>query len=122
MFLKKLRRGVLHVQTSNGLRCVQLSKRERLTLLWVFRHFTIISEAILGEQKSLVQALLASDRSQLRCANNHANEDDLVIGTVEMECVPVKKPAASAARVASASPKQIPAAADASALRSHAAS
>jgi hypothetical protein len=84
MSLKKLRRGVLHVETSAGLRCIELTAVERIKLLWIFRNFSFLPEAVLGEgAKGLLQSLLTSDRSQLRCANNHAEDDDYVIGTVE---------------------------------------
>ena len=101
MYLKKICGGVLHIQTANGLRCVELSGRERLTLLWLFRNFKILPEAVLGKTKrALLEALLGSDRSQLRCAHNHAEDDDYVIGTVEF--VPAKKTAKPAARAAMA--------------------
>jgi len=84
MYLKKLCGGVLHVQTANGLRCVELSGRERLSLLWLFRNFKILPEAVLGKTaRQLLESLLGSDQSQLRCAHNHAEDDDYVIGTVE---------------------------------------
>jgi hypothetical protein len=103
MYLKKLCGGVLHIQTDNGLRCVELSGRERLTLLWLFRNFTILPQAVLSHAKRhLLEALLGSDRSQLRCAHNHAEDGDYVIGTVECVTVkpnsalPPKRPAAAA--------------------------
>ena len=90
MYLKKICGGVLHIQTANGLRCVELRGRERLTLMWLFRNFRLLPEAVLnGGIRRLLQSLLASDRSQLRCAHNHADDDDFVIGTIE--CVPMKK-------------------------------
>lgn len=89
MSLKKLCRGVLHIQTADGLRCVELTARQRLALIWLFRNFKILPEAVLnGKARQLLGILLGSDRSQLRCANNHAEDDDYVIGTVE--CVTVK--------------------------------
>jgi hypothetical protein len=89
MSLKKLCRGVLHVQTADGLRCVELTQRERFSLIWLFRNFKILPEAVLaGNSRNLIAALLGSDRSQLRCASNHADDDDFIIGTVE--CVTVK--------------------------------
>ncbi|MGZ4815100.1 MAG: hypothetical protein ACXVZV_06820 [Terriglobales bacterium] len=97
MYLKKLSGGVLHIQTANGLRCIELTGRERLTLMWLFRNFKLLPEAVLsGSTRTFLQKLLGSDRSQLRCAHNHADDDDFVIGTVE--CVPVKKTAASSAK------------------------
>lgn len=84
MYLKKLCGGVLHIQTANGLRCVELTGRERLTVLWLFRNFKLLPEAVLSKAaRHLLEALLGSDRSQLRCAHNHAEDDDFVIGTVE---------------------------------------
>jgi len=97
MFLKKILGGVLHVQTANGLRCVELTGRERLSLLWLFRNFKLLPQAVLnGNAKALIESLLGSDRSQLRCAHNHSEDDDFVIGTVE--CVPLKKTAAASAK------------------------
>jgi hypothetical protein len=97
MFLKKILGGVLHIQTANGLRCVELTGRERLSLLWLFRNFKLLPEAVLSiGTRTLLQSLLGSDRSQLRCAHNHAEDDDFVIGTVE--CVPLKKSAPAAAK------------------------
>lgn len=106
MYLKKLCGGVLHIQTANGLRCVELTGRERLSLIWLFRNFKILPEAVLGNAKrAFLETLLGSDRSQLRCGHNHADDDDYVIGTVEF--VPLKKaprPAAARATVAQVVP------------------
>lgn len=97
MYLKKLCGGVLHVQTANGLRCVELTGRERLTLLWLFRNFKLLPEAVLGTgSRSLLQVLLGNDRSQLRCAHNHAEDDDYVIGTIE--CLTAKQAAPAASK------------------------
>jgi hypothetical protein len=97
MSLKKLVRGVLHVQTANGLRCIELTGLERIKLVWLFRNFSFLPEAVLTPSaKSLLQFLLGSDRSQLRCANNHAEDDDFIIGTIE--CAMAKKPAKQAKR------------------------
>ena len=97
MYLKKLCGGVLHIQTANGLRCVELTGRERLSLMWLFRNFKLLPEAVLkAGTRAFLQNLLGSDRSQLRCAHNHADDDDFVIGTVE--CVPMKKTSPSSAR------------------------
>lgn len=118
MYLKKICGGVLHIQTANGLRCVELTGRERLSLIWLFRNFKILPESVLGKAtRALLGALLGSDRSQLRCAHNHADDDDFIIGTVE--CVPAPKAAISAARLIT--PKQVPVPVEASGLRSHAA-
>ena len=97
MYLKKLCGGVLHVQTANGLRCVELTARERFSLLWLFRNFKLLPEAVLnGSARTLLESLLGSDRSQLRCGHNHAEDDDYVIGTVE--CVPMKKMSPNSAK------------------------
>jgi hypothetical protein len=118
MYLKKICGGVLHIQTANGLRCVELTGRERLSLIWLFRNFKILPESVLGKAtRHLLDGLLGSDRSQLRCAHNHADDDDFIIGTVE--CVPARKPVVSAARLVS--PKQVAMTAETGTLRSHAA-
>jgi hypothetical protein len=94
MSLKKLCAGVLHIQTADGLRCVELTARQRFSLIWLFRNFKILPEAVLnGSSRNLLASLLGSDRSQLRCANNHAEDDDYVIGTVEYVTVKAAKSA-----------------------------
>ena len=101
MYLKKVCGGVLHIQTADGLRCVELTGRERLSLIWLFRNFKILPESVLGKAaRHLLEALLGSDRSQLRCAHNHSDDDDFVIGTVE--CVPIMKKSVKNARPAAA--------------------
>ena len=107
MTLKKICGGVLHVQTANGLRCVELTGRERLTLMWIFRNFKLLPEAVLGKSgHDLLQSLLGSDRSQLRCAHNHAEDDDYIIGTVE--CVTMKKTAKPASARPAAATALVP--------------
>lgn len=119
MYLKKLCGGVLHIQTADGLRCVELTGRERLSILWLFRNFKLLPESVIGyAAQQLIKALLGSDRSQLRCAHNHAEDDDFVIGTVEF--APAPKPPLSAARLIPA--KQLAATPNAAGLRSHVAS
>ncbi|HVZ18531.1 MAG TPA: hypothetical protein VG897_15535 [Terriglobales bacterium] len=103
MYLKKLCGGVLHIQTANGLRCVELTGRERLSLMWLFRNFKLLPEAVLnGSARTLLQSLLGSDRSQLRCTNNHADDDDFVIGTIECVAAPKKTAASPSKRPATA--------------------
>lgn len=91
MLVHKLRFGVLHVSTSDGLRCIPLDRSERLLMLWVFRHFKVLPEVVLGDRSHrLVNDLLNGDRPYQRCSCLHPADRDAVIGTVECSA-PIKK-------------------------------
>ncbi len=96
MLVHKLRVGVVHLSTPDGVRCMPLDPKERLLLLWVFRHFKVLPEIVLGNRSlRLVNQLLTGDRPYQRCACVHPADRDAVIGTVECS-TPLKKPPRSA--------------------------
>ncbi len=96
MLVHKLRVGVLHVSTPDGIRCMPLDRSERLLLLWVFRHFNVLPDKVLGQRSlRLINQLLNSDRPLQRCACVHPADSDAVIGTVECS-ITTKKPPRSA--------------------------
>ena len=93
MLQHKLRAGVLHLQTPNGLRCIPLTLTERILLIWVFRHFTVLPEQVLGQQSlRLLNQLLNNDRPYQRCSAIHPSDRDAVIGTVECQILVKKRP------------------------------
>ncbi len=96
MFVHKLRVGVLHLSTPDGLLCIPLNRSERLLLLWVFRHFTVLPETVLGSRSHrLLNQLRNGDTPYQRCASLHPADREAVIGTVECS-TPTKKPPRSA--------------------------
>ncbi len=48
MWIEKIRRGVLQLETDGGLRFVKPSFGQRLQLLWTFRNFTVLPEDVLN--------------------------------------------------------------------------
>ena len=96
MLVHKLRVGVLHVSSPDGLRCIPLERSERLLFMWVFRHFRVLPEILLGGRTlQLVNDLRLGDRPIQRCSCVHPLDRDAVIGTVECE-TPLKRPPQSA--------------------------
>jgi hypothetical protein len=84
MLTRKICAGVLHILTPYGMRCIRLTVKERLLLIWTFRHFNVLSDRVLGERaKRLVNDLLNSDRPFERCARTHPADNGLIIGTVD---------------------------------------
>ena len=84
MLTRKIRAGVIHILTPYGMRCIRLTLKERLLLLWTFRHFHVLPDRVLGERaKRLVNDLLNSDRPFERCARTHPDDNGLIIGTID---------------------------------------
>lgn len=100
MWLEKLASGVLRVTTPLGPRYIELSFRQRLHLVWLFRNFKVLPMQVLGRrQQRLIESLCATQRFIAIPA--HGWEDGLVIGTVErrprveVETLPDKRPSVS---------------------------
>lgn len=85
MFIHKLRAGVLHILTPSGLRCIRLTTTsERILLLWVFRHFKVLPEKVLGKRsRMLIGELLNGNQPIERCACIHPDDDEVIIGTLD---------------------------------------
>lgn len=83
MWMEKLTSGVLRVLTPLGSRYIQLSFRQRIYLMWVFRHFPILPHKVLSErQQQLIDELCAQDDRYLSLM--HPSELDVpIIGTLE---------------------------------------
>ena len=93
MQLAALRKGILKVETSGGARYVELSLRQRLYLLWVFRNFTELPENVMSRRE---QQLVASLCGNSRFLDPVEVDDEAVIGTVErcaVQLTPKKMPA-----------------------------
>ncbi|HZQ70997.1 MAG TPA: hypothetical protein VFA68_20890 [Terriglobales bacterium] len=100
MWLDKLADGVLRVTTPLGPRYIELSFRQRVYLIWVFRNFRVLPMQVLGQrQQRLVESLCASQRFVSVPAQGW--EEGFIIGTVErrprieVETLPEKKPSAA---------------------------
>lgn len=83
MWIDKLTDGVLCVMTPMGARYIKPTTRERLYLMWVFRHFKSIPPQILTvQQRQFIDALYATQRFVPKPRLTLAGES-LIIGTVE---------------------------------------
>ena len=97
MWLEKLATGVLRVTTPLGPRYVELSFRQRVYLIWLFRNFKVLPMQVLGRrQQRVIESLCAAQRFISLPA--HGWEEGVIIGTVErrprveVETLPEKKP------------------------------
>jgi hypothetical protein len=98
MWIEKLSKGVLCVQTALGSRYIQPTFWQRFYLTWVFRHFESLPEQVLnGRQQRLVSELC---RTQNFISPTFTNGllDAPIIGIIErrpsrlVENVPSKHP------------------------------
>lgn len=88
MWLARVRHGVLQVATNANRRYVEPSGWERLSLLWTFRNFKILSPQVLTRRElHLVRTLCSRDS----LPSPRGIDADAVIGTVELPSPPPKK-------------------------------
>jgi hypothetical protein len=83
MLIDKLSEGVLCIITPLGPRYIRPDFRQRLRLLWIFRHFHRLSQQVLNyNQQRFIETLCQSDRfvSGLR---SNGLEEAPIIGTLE---------------------------------------
>ena len=83
MLMEKLYEGVLCILTPLGPRYIRPSFRDRVRLLWIFRHFHRLSQQVLSSREQLfIESLCQSDQfvSGLR---RNGLEEAPVIGTLE---------------------------------------
>jgi hypothetical protein len=69
MWIQKIRRGVLQVETDAGLRYVEPSFGQRLQLLWTFRNFSILSEDVLNQHERQLMGELCRNLRPVRNGN-----------------------------------------------------
>ncbi len=80
MWMEKLTSGVLRVLTPLGPRYIHLSFRQRLYLLWIFRHFPTLPPKVLsGWQRRLIGSLFSSPQF----ISMSRFDDAPIIGTLE---------------------------------------
>jgi len=83
MWIQKIRRGVLQLETDTGLRIVKPSFGQRLQLLWTFRNFNMLPEDVLSaHERQLVDRL-----SQKSCPvrqGDGASMPGPIIGILEL--------------------------------------
>jgi hypothetical protein len=103
MLMEKLSEGVLRVLTPLGPRYVRPTFKQRLYLLWLFRHFQILPLQVLSpRQRKLVDELCAAQRF----VSFPGVDDAPVLGTVErrppveVEELPPRRPTARASEEA----------------------
>jgi hypothetical protein len=83
MWMEKLRRGVLALETDSGVRYLKLSFLERIRLVWTFRNFRVLPEEVLhAHERALVEALCRKGRFLANC-NGHGDLSEVCIGIVE---------------------------------------
>ena len=86
MFLDRLQSGFLLFETQQGLVRVELSLRQRIYLLWTFRHFRQLSVPLLNpRQRTLVHSLFRNHADIVP----HSDNPSLVIGVVEKFVPPI---------------------------------
>ena len=104
MWLEKIRRGVLEIETDSGLQYVVPTFAERMRLMWTFRNFHVLPTELLSEQeRHLVGDMCKSARLKRAMPSL---TPPCVIGTVDLHRPSKKpngsvKPKAAAARAAS---------------------
>jgi hypothetical protein len=91
MLMEKIRHGVLAVHTDAGVHYVRPTLKERLLLLWTFRHFTVLPETVLkGYERHVISTLLRKS-DFLRGGNGR--HVPTCIGTIErLTPLPPRKP------------------------------
>ncbi len=101
MWIEKLSRGVLELDTPMGRRYVQPNLGQRAYLLWTFRNFLSLPQQVLRPQERRLIDRLWNENRFVSLATAGASERP-IIGRVEQqmamqaEVVPIRKPAASA--------------------------
>ncbi|HMK31216.1 MAG TPA: hypothetical protein VK473_16150 [Terriglobales bacterium] len=85
----KLVRGVVVVRTRNGVHYIRPGFFECVRLLWIFRHFTVLPENVLGSrQRRFVESLCVKARPVIWGVDMNTQ----CIGTIEWNR-PAAKPA-----------------------------
>jgi hypothetical protein len=94
MWMEKLASGVLRVQTPIGPRYIGPSFRDRIFLLWIFRHFDNLPQQVLaGWQRRFIERLCVEHHF---IAIPHKNLTEApVIGTLERRPIGGSEPGAA---------------------------
>ena len=98
MWIDKLLLGVLRVLTPLGPRYIQPTFRQRIYLLWLFRHFPVLPFQVLSQRQRKMVDLLCAGEQFLAMPP----EDAPILGTlerrppVEVDVLPPRKPSSRA--------------------------
>lgn len=93
MWIEKIRRGVLQVETDGELRFAEPSFTQRLQLLWTFRNFSVLPEHVLNQhERQLMGQLYQKSRPVQR--GIETGMPGPIIGILELHksVAPRKKP------------------------------
>jgi hypothetical protein len=101
MLIEKLVAGVVKVQTPIGPRYVMPSFLQRMYLLWMFRNFPILPNAVLSRRQQRLIDRMCSEQSFASMAYADGMDEAPVIGTIEhrpavvVQPLPPRRPATS---------------------------
>jgi len=96
MWIEKILRGVLAVQTEIGVRYLRPAWYERVLLVWTFRHFQVLPEQVLRAREREMIADIISRNGFVSPVNRNGHID-CCIGTIERSApLPPRKPAQTA--------------------------
>jgi hypothetical protein len=85
MWIDKLASGVLRVRTPIGPRYIQPSLRQRIYLLWIFRHFHVLPQQVLSNWQQRLIYELCTEHRFVSFPYQNGGEDAPIIGTVERD-------------------------------------
>ena len=85
MWIDKLESGVLQVRTPIGPRYIQPSLRQRIYLLWIFRHFHVLPQQVLSNWQQRLIYELCTEHRFVSLPYQNGGEDAPIIGTVERD-------------------------------------
>jgi len=104
MWIDKLARGVVELDTPIGPRYLEPTFLQRARLLWTFRNFNSLPHQVLqANEQRLIDGLSSQSRFVARSAGDHYERP--IIGRVERrvplsaEVLPIRKPTAASIRV-----------------------
>jgi hypothetical protein len=83
MLRAKLSRGFLEVFGDDGIHYVKPSLLERLQLIWMFRHFSVLSQQVLSERQQQLVCALCSRERMVPCLDLNERESKALIGKLE---------------------------------------
>ena len=83
MWMEKIRRGVLQLETDGGLRFVKPSLGQRLQLLWTFRNFNVLPEDVLRPHERQLMVRLCQKSRPVRRGDDTAMPGP-IIGILEL--------------------------------------
>lgn len=83
MWIEKLSSGVLRVITPLGPRYVRPTVLQRFYLLWMFRHFSRLTQQVLSKREQQLVEELCTSQEFVSLLQSNGMEEVPIIGTVE---------------------------------------